>query len=65
MKSINDLWEDMGKIHEDDYTHVLTKLFITYEANLKNNPQDTESKNFFQHLDNAMSQTSECNLNRR
>ena len=65
MKSANELWEDMGSLSEDDVPHVLTKLFLIYDKKLEHDPKAQEALDFFKHLDNAISQTSECNLNRR
>ena len=65
MRHPNDLWEALGAIDEEETGHVLTKLYATYEQLLENNPQDQEALNFFRNLDNALSQTTQCNLNRR
>ncbi len=65
MKDTNELWEALGDIEEDDVSHVLTKLFITYEERQQLNPADEAAALFFQHLAQAISQTNECNLNRR
>jgi len=65
MKSPDDLWEEIGSLAEDEPLHVLTKLLSVYALVLQNDPQNEEAKRFFQHLDNAVTQTSQCNLNRR
>jgi hypothetical protein len=65
MRSINDLWGDLGELSENETLHVLTKLFVAYEAELQNNPDDDGVRRFFQNLDNIISQTRECNSNRR
>jgi len=65
MKTPDDIWEDIGSLAEDEPLHVLTKLLTVYDQILKNDPQSVEAVNFFQHLDNAVTQTSQCNLNRR
>jgi len=65
MINTNDLWEALGDLEEEDVPHVLTKLFILYEERLSRNPDDTTTILFFQHLSQAVAQTSECNLNRR
>jgi len=61
----SDLWEEIGSIDEEELPHVLTKLFISYEELLSRDPESLEAKTFFRHLANAISQTSQCNLNRR
>ena len=65
MKSSNDLWEELGSLAEDELFHVVTKLFATYEEELKRQPDSVEVANFFKHLDNAITLTTQCNSNRR
>lgn len=65
MKSPNDIWADLGELPEEEVILMMTKLFATYEESLKKNPEDMEALNFFKNLDNSISQTSQCNLNRR
>ena len=65
MRSTNDLWNDIGELSEDETLHVLTKLFSVYEAELQLYPDNKEVLNFFRNLDNAITQTGECNSNRR
>jgi hypothetical protein len=68
MRSPDQLWEALGNIDPDETGHVLTRLFVMYEQLLQNNPDDSKGKdamNFFRNLDIALTQTDECNLNRR
>ena len=65
MRSIIDLWGDIGELSEDEILHVVTKLFAAYEADLQHDPDNEEVLKFFKNLDNAISQTRECNSNRR
>ena len=65
MKSPNDIWSDLGELPDEEVIHVMTKLFAFYDEKLKNKPGDQEALNFFRNLDNSISQTSQCNLNRR
>ena len=65
MKSPDDIWGELGELPEEELMHVLTKLFYLYEDSLKKNPENLEALNFFRNLDNALSLTSRCNLNRR
>ncbi|MFH1217168.1 MAG: hypothetical protein V1706_11770 [Pseudomonadota bacterium] len=65
MKKPNDLWDDMGSLPEDDVFHVLTKLFTTYEEKLSGDSANREALNFFKHLENAITQASQCNSNRK
>jgi len=65
MRSPNDLWEAIGEISEEETHHLLTKLFDMYEKRLSVDPGDREALNFFKYLDTALSQTRDCNLNRR
>ena len=65
MRSTIDLWGDLGELSEDEILHVITKLFATYEAKLQLDPDNEEVLTFFKNLDNAISQTCECNSNRR
>ncbi len=61
----SDLWEEIGSIEEEEVSHVLTKLFVSYEEMLSKDPKSREARAFFLHLANALAQTSQCNLNRR
>ncbi|MBI5556336.1 MAG: hypothetical protein HY885_01710 [Deltaproteobacteria bacterium] len=65
MKSPNDIWEDIGSLADDDVLTVLTKLFSIYETQLQKDAGNREALNFFHHLDNAISQASQCNSNRK
>ncbi|MBU0944024.1 MAG: hypothetical protein KJ804_14885 [Proteobacteria bacterium] len=65
MINTNELWEAMGDLEEEDVPHVLTKLFTLYEERLSRLPDDEATQLFFQHLSQVMTQTKECNLNRR
>ncbi len=65
MKSPDDIWGEMGALPGEELMHVLTKLFTLYEDRLKARPDDRDAINFFRNLDNAISPTSQCNLNRR
>jgi hypothetical protein len=65
MRSINDLWGDLGDLSDDELLHVITKLFAIYEAELLRAPDNEAVLRFFRHLGNAVSQTRDCNSNRR
>lgn len=65
MKTADDIWEDIGSLSEDEMFHVITKLFDIYDTQLKQNPDNSDALNFFKNLGNVISQTSECNFNRR
>ncbi|NOR09858.1 MAG: hypothetical protein GQ541_00025 [Desulfovibrionaceae bacterium] len=65
MKTVDDIWEDIGSLSDDEMFHVITKLFDIYDNELKQNPANSEALNFFKNLDNVISQTSQCNSNRR
>lgn len=65
MRNTNELWEALGGVDEEETAHVLTRLFTMYEQLLANDPKDKEALNFFRNLDNALTLTNECNLNRR
>jgi len=65
MRNSNELWEAIGAVDEEETGHVLTRLFTMYEQLLANDPKDKEALNFFRNLDTALTQTIECNLNRR
>ena len=65
MKSPNDIWADLGELPDEEVIHMMTKLFAVYEKKLKNKPGDQEALNFFKNLDNSISQTIQCILNRR
>ena len=65
MRSHTDLWEAIGSLAEDEVLHVITRLFAMYEVKLEKNPDDSEALLFFRNLDNAVSQSTICNLNRR
>jgi len=65
MRSPNDLWEAIGMLADDEFPHVITKLFAIYEERLARKPGDEEALLFFRNLDTAISQSTICNLNRR
>ena len=65
MKTPNDIWGELGELPEEEVMHVITKLFALYEDRINQNPGDPEALIFFRNLDNSISLTSQCNLNRR
>ena len=65
MKSPNNIWGHLGELPDEEVIHMMTKLFAIYEEKLKIKPEDRETMNFFRNPDNSISQTSQCNLNRR
>jgi len=65
METSDEIWEALGELPEEEHLHVITKLFFMYEEELKKNPTNPEALNFFRRLGTALSQTSQCNLNRR
>lgn len=65
MKTPNEIWDDIGSLSEDEMFHVMTKLFAIYESQYEHAPDNIECKNFFRNLDNVISETSQCNSNRR
>jgi len=65
MKPINDIWENMGELSDNETFQVLTKLFAIYEAEFQRDPVNVSALDFFSRLDNAIDQTSQCNSNRR
>ena len=65
MKTPNDIWGELGELPEEEIMHVMTKLFALYEDRLNKNPDDQAALIFFINLNNAIEQTSQCNLNRR
>ena len=65
MRSTNDLWGDIGELSEDELLQVITRLFSVYEAELQLDPDNEELLKFFRNLDNVITQTCECNSNRR
>ena len=65
MKTPNDIWEDLGSLSENELFHVMTKLFAFYENKLSNEAGNPEALQFFRNLENSITQTSECNSNRR
>lgn len=65
VKSTGQLWEELGALDELDLMQVVTKLFTHYETVLERDPSNAIAGDFFHQLGAALSQTSECNLNRR
>lgn len=61
----SDLWSALGSLPEEEMAHVVTRLFTQYEARLQQNPDDPEALLFFNNLDIAITQTCQCNSNRR
>jgi len=64
-KKADDIWEDLGELAEDELLHVLTKLFDSYYADLARDSDSPAAALFFRRLEQAVTQTSQCNLNRR
>jgi hypothetical protein len=52
-------------LSDDELLHVITKLFAIYEAELLRAPDNEAVLRFFRHLGDAVSQTRDCNSNRR
>ena len=65
MSLTDGIWDKLGELIEEEPLHVLTKLFTIYESQDVNNPGNGEVSNFFKNLNNAIEQTTQCNLNRR
>lgn len=65
MNLVDKIWDDLGSLSEEEALHVITKLYTSYEAKLSLAPDNQAYQQFFQELDNAITQTLECNLNRR
>lgn len=65
MKTPVELWDDLGALTDEQLSHVITKLYTTYEERLKRNPKDEEALNFFRNLYNSIHESTICNLNRR
>ena len=65
MRSTIDLWDDIGGLAEDEILQVITKLFSVYEAALQLDSDNAAALQFFRNLDNVITQTCECNSNRR
>lgn len=63
--TISELWDTLGSLPEAELPHVVTRLFALYEARLQQNPDDPEALHFFHNLDLAITQTCQCNSNRR
>jgi hypothetical protein len=62
---INDLWEALGALGEEENRQVLVHLFTAYEELLRRDPTDRAGEVFYRLLAQALSRTIECNLNRR
>ena len=60
-----EIWNALGSVPEEEMAHVATRLFALYEARLQQNPDDPEALLFFSNLDLAITQTCQCNSNRR
>ena len=65
MKKPDELWDDIGSLPEEQLFHVITKLFGFYDDILKREPNSREALLFFRNLDVSISQTLQCNSNRR
>lgn len=59
------VWDAMGAVPDEELMHVLAKLFMVYETDMKNNPADAGAKLFFDRLAGAIELTVQCNANRR
>jgi len=65
MTKAGEAWEALGDLTEEEALHALTRLYALYEEALQQHPEDQAAERFFTHLFTAISQTRECNLNRR
>lgn len=63
--NINDLWETLGSLEEDQPFQVLVQMFARYEQRREQHPDDPEAQAFFQALGAILSQVQACNVNRR
>ncbi len=61
----SETWNALRSLSEEEMAHVITKLFAMYEARLQQNPDDPEALLFFHNLGLAITQTCQCNSNRR
>lgn len=59
------IWDALGGLSAEEMSHVITRLFALYEARLQQNPDDPEALHFFRNLDLSITQTCQCNSNRR
>ena len=60
-----EIWDALGSLPENEMAHVVTRLFALYEARLQQNPDDPEALPFFNNLNRAITETCQCNSNRR
>lgn len=65
MRSVGDIWGNLGDIEDGQTLQVLTRLFAVYESELQRDPDNREALAFFKKLDLALTQVCECNSNRR
>ena len=65
MTRAGDAWEALGDLTEEEALHALTRLYALYEEARQHNPEDEAAGRFFINLFTAITQTRECNLNRR
>ncbi|MEW6426691.1 MAG: hypothetical protein AB1568_01515 [Thermodesulfobacteriota bacterium] len=65
MKTVIDIWDELGQLPPEESIHVLTRLFALYEGRLAKDAEDNCAREFFRHLAAAVDQTAGCNLNRR
>ena len=63
--STSEIWDALGSLPENEMVHVVTRLFALYEARLQQNPEDAGALHFFKNLDLAITETCQCNSNRR
>lgn len=61
----SELWDALGSLPENEMPHVVTRLFALYETRLQQNPEDQEALHFFKNLNRALTETCQCNSNRR
>ena len=65
MRSVVDIWGDLGDLEEDQTMQVISRLFAVYESDLQRDPDNSEALDFFRKLDQVLSLVCECNSNRR
>ncbi len=65
MTDVNEVWNKLGDIEEQQALHVLHLLFDGYEQNIKNGVDVDEAENFFESLGRAIDGACSCNVSRR
>ncbi|MGL1931601.1 MAG: hypothetical protein OCC45_07545 [Desulfotalea sp.] len=63
--NVNDLWEQLGELSEENSNQTLMRLFASYEEDNEKELNNEYCEDFFKRLKAVINQSKECNISRR